>query len=151
MTPIPLRPLLLSLVPALALCAADAAMPDESPATAARAVEVHYLEYVTPDVEATCSALAKMHGIEFGEPVAELGNARTAALDGGGQIGVRAPMHAKEESVVRPYLLVDDIESAVEAARAAGAEIAVPPTEIPGRGTFAIYFQGDLQHGLWQL
>ena len=33
----------------------------------------------------------------------------------------------------------------------AGAEGAHPPLEIPGRGTFAIYIQGGVHHGLWQL
>jgi predicted enzyme related to lactoylglutathione lyase len=52
---------------------------------------------------------------------------------------------------VRPYVLVEDIEGAVEAARAAGATIAHPPLELPGQGTFAIYVLGGIQHGLWQL
>ena len=112
---------------------------------------VQYLEIVTPDVVETCSALEKMHGVTFGAPVAEFGNARTAALKGGGMIGVRAPMREDEHPVVRPYVLVDDIEAAFEAARAAGAELAHPPMEIPGRGTFAIYILGGIQHGLWQL
>lgn len=115
------------------------------------AVNVHYLEIVTPEVNRTCDALEKSQGVSFGEPVAELGNARTAALDGGGRIGVRAPMRETEEPTVRPYLLVDDIEAAVVAARAAGAEIAMPPTEIPGQGKFAIFILGGIQHGLWQL
>ena len=114
-------------------------------------VKVHYLEIVTPDVDATCDALEKLRGVEFGEPIPELGHARTARLDGGGRLGVRAPMRDTDEPVVRPYLLVDDVEAAVQAARAAGGEIAMPPTEIPGRGTFAIYILGGIQHGLWQL
>jgi uncharacterized protein len=32
-----------------------------------------------------------------------------------------------------------------------GAQIAHSPLEIEGHGTFAIYFQGGIQHGLWQL
>jgi len=32
-----------------------------------------------------------------------------------------------------------------------GAEAAHPPLEIPGKGTFAILFQGGVQTGLWQL
>ena len=114
-------------------------------------MQVHYLEIVTPDVDGTCSALAKLHGVSFSEPVPELGNARTATLKGGGRIGVRAPMRETEEPVVRPYVLVDDVEAAVEAARAAGGEIALPPTEIPGQGTFAIYIQAGIQYGLWQV
>ncbi|MCP3917201.1 MAG: transposase domain-containing protein [bacterium] len=38
-----------------------------------------------------------------------------------------------------------------KAAKATGGEFALPPTEIPGRGKFAIYIQGGIQHGLWQL
>ena len=30
------------------------------------------------------------------------------------------------------------------------AEIAHPPMELPGHGTFAIYLQGGIHHGLWQ-
>ena len=59
-------------------------------------------------------------------------------------------MHETEEPVVRPYLLVDDVEAAAKAAAAAGGEIAHPPMELPGHGTFAIYIQGGIHHGLWQ-
>jgi len=52
---------------------------------------------------------------------------------------------------VRPYWLVDDIEAAVTAAVEHGAVVAHPPLEIPGHGTFAIYIQGGIHHGLWQL
>ena len=143
------RAALLWLVPALALCAVDE---QDHPASAKeRRVQVHYLEIVTPDVDPTCRALAKLHGVQFGEPQAELGNARTAPLEGGGLLGVRAPMRDDEEPVVRPYVLVDDIEAAVAAAKAAGAEIALPPMEIPERGTCAIFFQGGIQHGLWEI
>jgi hypothetical protein len=114
-------------------------------------MKIHYLEIVTPDVDATCTALETLHGVRFSEADAALGNARTAALDGGGRIGVRAPLRETEQPVVRPYVLVDDVEDAVEAATTAGAEIALPPTEIPGRGRFAIYFLGGIEHALWQL
>lgn len=111
---------------------------------------VQYLEIVTPDVDAVCAVYAAANGLEFGPPDAALGNARTAALPGGGMVGVRAPMRADEDPVVRPYWLVDDIEAAVAAAAAAGAEIALPPMELPGHGSCAIYFEGGVQHGLWQ-
>jgi predicted enzyme related to lactoylglutathione lyase len=114
-------------------------------------MKVHYLEIVTEDVAAVCASYAAAAGLEFGEPEAMLGNARTADLGGGGIVGVRAPMHESEVPVVRPYWLVTDIEAAVAAAVAAGAEVAHPPLEIPGRGTFAIYIQGGNHHGLWQL
>ena len=114
------------------------------------AVRVHYLEIVTPKVDETCNALARAHGVTFGNPVPELGNARTTNLKDGGRIGVRAPMRETEAPVVRPYILVPNIEVAVKAAEAAGATIAMPPMEIPGQGMFAIYTLGGIDHGLWQ-
>jgi hypothetical protein len=44
---------------------------------------------------------------------------------------------------VRPYWLVDDIEAAVAAAVQAGGDVAHPPMEIPGHGTFAIYIAAE--------
>ncbi len=113
-------------------------------------MRIYYLEVVTKEVDAVCAAYAAAHGVRFGEPDAALGHARTARLSRGGLVGVRGPMHDAEEPVVRPYWLVHDIEAAVAAAVAAGAEVAVPPMEIPGHGRCAIYFHGGVQHGLWQ-
>ncbi|MDQ3420665.1 MAG: hydroxylase, partial [Acidobacteriota bacterium] len=107
-------------------------------------MRIHYLELVTKDVDGVCAAYAVANGVKFGAPDAGLGNARTAALPGGGLVGVRAPLHESEETVVRPYWLVDDIDAAVAAAVAAGGEVAHPPLAIPGRGTFAIYIQGGI-------
>jgi uncharacterized protein len=113
-------------------------------------VQIQYLEIVTKDVDAVCAAYAAANGVQFGEPDAGLGKARTAPMRGGGLIGVRAPLRKTEEPVVRPYWLVDDIEAAVAAAVKAGGVIAHPPMLIPGHGTFAIYFQGGVEHGFWQ-
>jgi predicted enzyme related to lactoylglutathione lyase len=114
-------------------------------------MQIHYLEIVTKEVDAVCSAYAAANAVEFGNPDAGLGGARTAALPGGTLVGVRPPMHEAEELVVRPYWLVDNIEAAVAAAVGAGGEVAHPPLEIPGHGTFAIYILGGVHHGLWQL
>ena len=48
-------------------------------------------------------------------------------------------------------MLVDDIQAAIDAAAEAGAEVAMPPMEIPGHGSFAIFIQGGIESGLWQL
>ncbi len=117
----------------------------------AQEMKVHYLEIVTRDVNAVCAAYASVHNVQFGEPDAGLGNARTARLAGGGLVGVRAPLREDEEPVVRPYWLVDDIHAAVAAAVQAGGQVAHPPMEIPGHGTFAIYHEGGNDHGFWQL
>ncbi|NJO40131.1 MAG: hydroxylase [Cyanobacteria bacterium RU_5_0] len=114
-------------------------------------MQIQYLEIVTKEVDAVCAAYASANGLQFGEPDAGLGNARTAALVGGGLVGVRAPLRETEEPVIRPYWLVKDIEAAVAAAVQAGGEVAHPPMKIPGHGTFAIYIQGGNDHGLWQL
>lgn len=114
-------------------------------------MQVYYLEIVTPEVDATCAAYSQLYSVKFSEGDPGLGNARTAALANGGMVGVRAPMHESEEPVVRPYLLVDDIDAATRTAASAGGEIAHPPMEIPGYGKFAIYIQGGNHHGLWQV
>ena len=114
-------------------------------------MQIQYLEIVTKEVDAVCAAYASANGVQFGEPDAGLGNARTAALAGGGLVGVRAPLRETEEPVIRPYWLVKDIEAALAAAVQAGGEVAHHPMEIPGHGTFAIYLQGGNDHGLWQL
>ena len=106
---------------------------------------------MTKDVDAVCAAFDLAHGVQFGKPVAELGNARTASLAGGGRVGVRAPLRETEEPVVRPYLLVEDIEAAMAAAVKAGGEVVLPPMEIPSYGICAIYLLGGNDHGLWQL
>jgi predicted enzyme related to lactoylglutathione lyase len=114
-------------------------------------MQIHYLEIVTPEIEEVCAAYAAACGARFGEPDPGLGNARTATLPDGGRVGVRGPMHETEAPVVRPYWRVADIEAALAAAVEAGGEVAHPPLEIPGHGTFAIYIQGGVHHGLWQV
>ncbi len=113
-------------------------------------IPVQYLEIVTEDVETTCQILAKQHDVTFSDPQPGLGTARVADLAGGGRIGVRPPLSAEETPVVRPYLLVDDIEVAIADVQAAGGEFAMLATDIPGQGKFAIYFLGGIQHGLWE-
>lgn len=114
------------------------------------AMTVQYLEIVTSDVDGAIAAYASALDVRFSEPDAGLGGARTASMSGGGLLGVRAPLRADEDPLVRPYWLVPDIDAALEAAVQAGGQVAHPPLEIPGHGTFAIYHQGGNDHGLWQ-
>ena len=116
------------------------------------AMRIHYVEIVTKDVETICTLYSKLHGVTFGDADQNLGGARTARLaSGGGMLGVRAPMHDGERPVVRPYILVDDVEATVAAAAKFGADIAVPPMNLPGHGTCAIIVQGGIESGLWQI
>lgn len=80
---------------------------------------------------------------------------RQDGRDDGPAIGDRprnlSPENSMEGTAVRAAAaLVDDINAAVEAAEKAGAMIALPPMEIPGHGTCAIYILGGVDHGLWQ-
>lgn len=114
-------------------------------------MKIHYLEIVSHNVEAVCSAYAATHSVEFSAPDEMLGGARTCRLPDGSIVGVRAPLRETEAPVVRPYWLVNNLEEAVANVEAQGAQIAVPPMEIPEKGRFAIYILGDNDHGLWQL
>ena len=114
-------------------------------------MKVHYLEIVTPKVDALCDQYSKIHNVTFSEPDPNLGGARTAKLNGGGLIGIRGPLRETETPVVRPYTLVENLKEAVAAAADAGAEIAIPSMEIPGHGTIAVVIQGGVERGLWQL
>lgn len=114
-------------------------------------MQIHYLEIVTTDVDAVCTLYSQVHGVTFGEADQSLGGARTARLAGGALMGIRAPLNDGERPVVRPYILVEDIEAAVSAAEESGARISLPPMEIPGHGTCAILFHGEIETGLWQV
>ena len=123
---------------------------DDKAITGGSTVRIHYIEIVCRDVAAQCAALERVHGVSFGPPLADLGQARVAGAPDGSLIGVRAPLAEHEEPIIRTYLEVDDIAKSVLEAEAAGAMIAYPPTKQGDTGTWAIYFLGDLQIGLWQ-
>lgn len=86
-------------------------------------MQISYLEIVTPDVDAVCTTYSQLHGVTFGDGDPALGGARVTKLACGGTLGVRAPLHAGEKPVVRPYVLVEDIAKAVAAATEAGADL----------------------------
>ncbi len=129
----------------------DGNHPDDKNSDKGNTMQIQFLEIVTPDVDGFCTLYSQMHGVVFGDAEQDLGGARTTSLPNGGKLGVRAPMRDSEKPVVRPYILVDDIKASVAAAANSGAEIAMPPTEIAGHGTFAIVIQGGIESGLWQL
>jgi predicted enzyme related to lactoylglutathione lyase len=111
---------------------------------------VHYLEIVSDDVDTLVALYQRTHGLSFGPPDPDLGQARVAAQPDGALVGIRRPLAAHEQPIVRTYLAVEDIEAAAKKAEEHGAMIAYPPTRQGKRGTFAILIQGGVQHGLWQ-
>lgn len=110
----------------------------------------YYLEIVNNDVDGLVRLYEQMHGLSFGAPDPDLGQARVATRADGGLVGIRKPLAAHEQAIVRTYLAVDDIHAAAKQAEAAGAVIAYGPAPQGTRGTFAILLHGDVQHGLWQ-
>lgn len=111
---------------------------------------MHYLEIVSNDAGTLIELYQRMHGLAFGPPDPDLGQARVATREDGTMIGIRKPLAAHEQPIIRTYLPSEDIALAVTNAEANGAIIAYPPTRQGQRGTFAIVIQGDVQHGLWQ-
>ena len=111
---------------------------------------VHYLELVSDDADALVGLYQRMHGLSFGAPDADLGQARVATRADGTLVGIRKPLAAHERPIVRTYLAVDDIQLAVKKAGESGATVAYPPTPQGKRGTFSIVIQGGVEHGLWQ-
>ncbi|MCU7555324.1 hydroxylase [Alteromonas sp. ASW11-19] len=113
-------------------------------------MELHYLEIVSTDVEKACRNYEQLHGVTLSKPDEVLGGARTCEVAGGYMLGIRAPLHTDEQPVVRPYWRVTDIEQAVADLQSHGATLALPPTELPGKGHIAIYLLGGNEHGVWQ-
>ena len=111
---------------------------------------VHYLEIVSNDLDTLTALYQRMHGLSFGPPDPDLGQARVATRMDGTLVGIRKPLAAHEQPIMRTYLAVEDIQQAVKKAEDSGALIAYPPTRQGQRGTFAIVIQGGVQHGLWQ-
>jgi len=111
---------------------------------------VHYLEIVSNDVDTLTALYQRVHGLSFSAPDPDLGHAHVATRADGTLIGIRKPLAAHEQPIMRTYLAVEDIQQAVKKAEDSGAIIAYPPTQQGERGTFAIVIHGGVQHGLWQ-
>lgn len=113
-------------------------------------MKIQYLEIVTQEVDAICERYSLLHDVKFSENVPNLGGARTAKLENGGMIGIRAPLRETEKPIVRHYILVDDIQATVDSAAKNGGEVAVPPMELQGYGTCSIVIQDGIETGYWQ-
>ncbi len=112
---------------------------------------IQYLEIVTPEAEALRDFYSQSYGWVFSEATPEFGNAFFTTQSNGSLWGIRVPLRESEEPIIRIYLRVSDIEKSVRRAEDLGATIALEPTEIPGRGEFAIYLLGGIEHGIWQI
>ena len=114
------------------------------------AVQLHYMEIVSNDVDTLIGLYESLHGLSFGSPDPDLGQARVATQEDGTLVGIRNPLAAHEQPIMRMYPAVEDIQRAVKKAEEYGATVAYAPTQQGLRGTFGIVIQGDVEHGLWQ-
>jgi predicted enzyme related to lactoylglutathione lyase len=90
---------------------------------------VGYLEIVSNDVETLTGLYQRIHGLSFGPPDPDLGQARVATQADGALVGIRRPLAAHEQPIMRTYLAVEGIEQAVKKAEDSGARIAYPPPD----------------------
>jgi predicted enzyme related to lactoylglutathione lyase len=111
---------------------------------------IHYLEIVSNEVDTLTALYERVHGLSFGQPDPDLGQARVATMADGTIVGIRKPLAAHEQPIMRTYLVVEDIQQAAKHAEELGALIAYPPTRQGQQGTFAIVIHAGVQHGLWQ-
>ncbi len=113
-------------------------------------MSVRYVEIVSNDADSLVGLYSSLHDLSFDPPDPDLGQARVASQGDGTLVGIRKPLAAHEQPIMRSYLEVTDIQSAVKRAEERGAVVAYPPTQQGRRGIFAIVIYGEVQHGLWQ-
>jgi hypothetical protein len=90
---------------------------------------VHYLKIVSNDADTLTGLYRRIHGLSFGSPDPDLGQARVATHAGGMLVGIRKPLAAHEQPITRTYLAVEDIQQAMKQAEDSGAIIAYPPPD----------------------
>lgn len=94
---------------------------------------VHCQEIVSDDVDTLTGLYQRLHGLSFGPPDPDLGQARVAAHVDGTLVGIRKLLAVHERPIVRTYLAVDDIHQAVTLAEDAGVTIAYPQPDRDSR------------------
>jgi predicted enzyme related to lactoylglutathione lyase len=95
---------------------------------------VHYLEIVTDDVDTLVGLYQHVHGLSFGPPDPDLGQARVATQSDGTVVGIRKPLAAHEQPIMRTYLEVKDIHRQRRKPRSPARQL---PILQPGRATTA--------------
>lgn len=111
--------------------------------------EMTHIEFPADDLERAKRFYSAVAGWEFGEMEGypDYWLFRTSDSSGGG-IGTR------DQSVggqVRVYITVDDLDAAVEAAKANGGTVIAEPSEVPGQGRFATVNDSEGSTiGLWE-
>ena len=97
-------------------------------------MSVHYLEIVSNDADTLAQLYQRMHGLSFGPPDPDLGQARVAARPDGTLVGIRKPLAAHEQPIMRTYLAVEDTPTSSKEGRGARRDrcLSANPTRAAG-------------------
>jgi len=114
--------------------------PPAEPPARARTGSFSWDELLTDDVEGAKKFYTSLLG--WGTSEKDLGKAGTYTLLMRGETAVAGMMKISPEASHPPtwlsYVAVDDVDATAERARKLGGKIAVPPTDVPAVGRFAI-------------
>ncbi len=111
--------------------------------------EITHIEFPADDVERAKRFYSAVAGWEFAEMDGLPGYwlFRTGEGSGGG-LGKRGDSVGQ---VIRVYVSVDSLETAVAAAEANGGSVITPPSDVPGQGRFAAVRDSEGgEIGLWE-
>lgn len=112
-----------------------------------------WIDLMVDDPEATRRFYAEALGWQFTEPLADLADYATALVGGRRVAGIfRATRELRDvPHAWLVHLATDDAWSLDRRATAAGARSVVPPTDLPGAGTTAVWVDpGGAPFGAWQ-
>lgn len=111
--------------------------------------EITHVELPADDVERAKRFYSAVAGWEFGEMEGfpDYWLFRSSKASGGG-LGKRGESVG---DVIRVYITVDKLETAVAAAEANGGSVITPPSDVPGQGRFAAVRDSEGNEiGLWE-
>ena len=111
--------------------------------------EITHVEFPADDVERAKRFYAAVAGWEFGEMEGFPNYFLFRSGEGqGGGLGRRGESVG---SVIRVYITVDNLETAVAAAEANGGSVVTPPSDVPGQGRYAAVTDSEgSEIGLWE-
>lgn len=102
---------------------------------------IDYIEFTSPDVEATQAFFAEAFGWHYIDYASDYKDIQGAGLGGGIERGaLRAPL---------PVLKTDDLEAMLAKVKAAGAEITQEIFEFPGGRRFQFREPGGTEMAVW--
>ena len=110
---------------------------------------VHYLEIVSNEVDTLTGLYQRLHGLSFGPPDRDLGQARVATYADGALVGIRKPLAAHEQPIMRTYLAVERHPTSSEKGRGVRRDDCLSPN--PPRQPGHLCHRDPGRRGTWTL